>query len=47
MICPECEGYGEVRHPLWGSRNCPDPSQECRRCWGSGEVSDLDEEDVA
>jgi len=41
--CPECEGSGQVRHPLWGSRNCPDPTVECPVCGGTGEIDDDDE----
>ena len=34
--CPECDGYGEVRHPRWGARNCPDPTITCPVCHGTG-----------
>lgn len=34
--CPECGGCGEVRHPMWGSRSCPEPSVQCTACGGSG-----------
>jgi DnaJ-class molecular chaperone len=37
--CPECEGYGEVRHPRWGSRSCPEPTITCPVCRGNGEVA--------
>ena len=41
--CPDCEGTGyvEVRHPLYGSRGCPDPVLEvnCRRCGGRPDLN--------
>jgi len=42
--CPTCEGTGDVQHPLWGRRACPDPTITCPTCGGSGEVpEDYDE----
>jgi DnaJ-class molecular chaperone len=38
VICPTCDGYGEVRHPNWGSRTCPEPTIECPQCFGEGVV---------
>lgn len=48
VTCPTCEGTGEVRHPLWGSPNCPEPAIPCRRCDGRGSVpeSSVDEDDA-
>lgn len=46
-ICPVCDGYGEVRHPRWGARNCPEPTIECVRCWGSGVVTSFPEDEAA
>lgn len=36
--CPDCAGDGEVRHPLYGVRNCPDPTATCSMCGGTGEL---------
>lgn len=35
--CSTCRGGGEVRHPMWGARNCPDPTITCPDCRGHGE----------
>lgn len=40
VTCPECEGGGEVRHPRWGTRSCPEPTITCPHCFGHGEVTD-------
>lgn len=40
MDCPECTGCGEVRHPTWGTRWCPEPTVACRACGGRGERRD-------
>ena len=34
--CQHCQGFGEVRHPRWGSYNCPEPTVECPECDGTG-----------
>ncbi len=36
--CPHCGGNGDVRHPRWGARNCPDPYVLCPNCGGRGWV---------
>ena len=36
--CETCNGSGEVQHPRWGSRTCPEPTITCRECGGRGEV---------
>jgi hypothetical protein len=43
--CPECEGYGEIRHPRWGARNCPEPTMPCPLCRGNCEVSQATADD--
>ena len=47
--CQHCQGFGEVRHPRWGSYDCPEPTAECPECDGTGgytvdERADLDAE---
>ncbi len=37
--CGVCGGSGEVRHPMWGARNCPEPSIPCKACGGTGEYT--------
>lgn len=32
--CQYCHDAGEVRHPLWGSPTCPEPSVPCPQCGG-------------
>lgn len=39
VTCPNCEGYGEIQHPRWGARNCPEPTIPCPLCHGNCEVS--------
>ena len=34
--CQHCQGFGEVRHPRWGSYSCPEPTVECPDCEGAG-----------
>ena len=35
-VCPACEGHGEVRHPLYGTPGCPEPTTTCPECHGAG-----------
>ena len=35
-LCHRCQGFGEVRHPRWGSYSCPEPTVECPECGGTG-----------
>ena len=35
-LCHRCQGFGEVRHPRWGSYSCPEPTVECPECDGTG-----------
>lgn len=44
--CPRCFASGDERHPLWGSRNCPDPTITCRRCGGAGNLTGLTADDI-
>ena len=32
--CKYCHDAGEVQHPAWGSRTCPEPSIPCPWCGG-------------
>lgn len=39
VLCHRCQGSGEVRHPRWGSHDCPEPTVECPECGGTGGAS--------
>lgn len=42
MECTECNGYGSklVRHPAYGTRDCPEAEimEHCAKCDGTGIV---------
>ena len=35
-LCHRCQGSGEIRHPRWGSYGCPEPTEACPACDGTG-----------
>ena len=49
LVCPDCEGVGEIEY---GHPNAPDAEgvRDCRRCDGTGEIEDdsepVEEEDL-
>lgn len=45
IMCGRCEGYGELRHPLWGQADCPEPTIECPECGGLGGFDPQDRAD--
>ena len=34
--CRTCRDSGEVMHPAWGSRTCPEPTIPCPDCTAGG-----------
>ncbi len=45
--CATCGGTGEVRHRLYGRSTCPEPTEECRDCGGTGGEPPWPDEDAA